>query len=1417
MLRVRTQLLQILVCSLNWETLGHASVPPRHARAGMPVTSQQQRVLDLLEAQIDHFLRVPPFLADDLGRSASKFFSFAKLVEELPNDKRVGQDLLDWADMLHGLFRPYEKRGRSERAAPGTLHHDSPPRAGNPPSFLDFREQGSLPVKADRIKWRYSPSFDPSPFLDPLLSAAFRDPQVLRKPVEDWPECKPAKVHCSREELLRLAAKWDSCSALAITPASEVDWNEAVGLFAVAKSAANDRLIVNPVVANSRSYTLTNFAKTLTPGSMLALLHLRPHEVFRYQADDLSDYYYTYQISSLRAKKNSVRCLFDPSELEHLAASKRVHMCGKQMISLNTMAMGDSLSVEVGQAAHYGVLRELAGALAPSQTLLYRHLVPRSATIEMLAIDDHIALQKVDRADLAREPELRDSRIFARATEAYEQVGLVLNADKKRRNLVRGVLLGADFDGIRGVVCPPRDRLASLMCLTARVGRKGFCTLLLLERILGCWVHALMFRRPVFAVVDELFREGQGLPRNQVFRLSPKSRNELLILAALAPSLQSDLRVQYDNKLYCMDASPFGGAVCEATIGSAAAQELWRHCEQRGYHTRLQSQVAEILRDKGLVPNSEDSLAPPVDPCRAVFPRIQCDWRLPSSLSEGVLYDCVEIFRGTGNWSHAHCRHGLRVHDGFDVDGRRARIADLSDPAVARELVALALRGVVREWHAGVPCVSFGTLRRPRVRSRLIPYGFNPKDSFTQLDNMLARRTAFVLCIAVRRGQYVSVEQPAGSCLYHLACYKVLVGLGCIVTTFCYCSFGSPFLKRSRWLHNKPWLCSLEGGCRCRYKKQHFVVQGSFDADSLSEFQRRCIPSVRQVYGVEPLVGQSVASYSGAYPLGLVDRMASGSVHALEGFRGVIAPEHHARTEKFLGVAPSSSWPLWFADEEPFEPRPDHEDPEWVKELCQSLSFREVFRYRFKRPGHINVNESRVFKSWIKSLARKTSSTRCVGLLDSRVAIGAAAKGRSSSFAISRVLQGCLGYVLGSGLYPGLLHCYSEDNVADAPSRGHSVKPPRRQVPQWLAELMSGKAQRFDKVVASACIKRVPGRWLRLLLLLAGDIETNPGPVVSREPRGPLDLSLGFAPSTAIRMQKCLQAFEHWLRTDLRLEPAKVYLEATSTAAALRGYGLHLYASGLPRYLLVYAITAVQDAYPRHRNFLSEAWQVDRKWQIVEPGACRPVLPVAAVRAAISVALLWSWHRWAALVTIGFLAMLHPGELLALCRKDLVFPEDTLGHTTALFVHLANPKTARFARRQHGKIDDPIAVAFLFRLFGNEAPSAKLYPASMYSFRRQWQAVLDRLGLPCKAAAHGATPGVLRGSGATFFYQVTENIPLLAWRGRWSRVKTLEYYLQEVAAQVLLSEVSNTCRARIRVLDKACDALVTWSCNAPQK
>ena len=110
---------------------------------------------------------------------------------------------------------------------------------------------------------------------------------------------------------------------------------------------------------------------------------------------------------------------------------------------------------------------------------------------------------------------------------------------------------------------------------------------------------------------------------------------------------------------------------------------------------------------------------------------------------------------------------------------------------------------------------------------------------------------------------------------------------------------------------------------------------------------------------------------------------------------------------------------------------------------------------------------------------------------------------------------------------------------------------------------------------------------------------------------------------------------------------------------------------------------------------------------------------------------------------------------------------------------------------------------------GGLAPNAKIYPASLHSFRTQWDSVLTRLGLPCRAAARRATPGVLRGSGAMHFYLCTENIPLLSWRGRWARTRTLEHYLQEVAAQTLLADLPRSSRARIKALDSAAGGVLS--------
>lgn len=74
-------------------------------------------------------------------------------------------------------------------------------------------------------------------------------------------------------------------------------------------------------------------------------------------------------------------------------------------------------------------------------------------------------------------------------------------------------------------------------------------------------------------------------------------------------------------------------------------------------------------------------------------------------------------------------------------------------------------------------------------------------------------------------------------------------------------------------------------------------------------------------------------------------------------------------------------------------------------------------------------------------------------MLDSRVTLGAAAKGRSSSYSISKILKQSLPYVLGSNLYPGGLHVYSAKN---GPSRDCAIPAPTKDLPIWYTDLLAG-------------------------------------------------------------------------------------------------------------------------------------------------------------------------------------------------------------------------------------------------------------------------------------------------------------------------------------------------------------------------
>ena len=170
--------------------------------------------------------------------------------------------------------------------------------------------------------------------------------------------------------------------------------------------------------------------------------------------------------------------------------------------------------------------------------------------------------------------------------------------------------------------------------------------------------------------------------------------------------------------------------------------------------------------------------------------------------------------------------------------------------------------------------------------------------------------------------------------------------------------------------------------------------------------------------------------------------------------------------------------------------------------------------------------------------------------------------------------------------------------------------------------------------------------------------------------------------------------------------------------------------------------------------------------------------------------------------------MLHPCEMVPLVRQDLVFPGDAMSDNGVACIHIKNPKTQRFARRQHCRLEDSLSLRFLGSLYLHLPLHARLFRGSLHTYRR--------LGVPHTLACKGAAPGVLRGSGATYMYLETEDLPLIAWRGRWSKTQTMEFYLQEVAAQLLLQRLPAWARERIRVLRSLSRKLLLCACASQE-
>jgi len=139
----------------------------------------------------------------------------------------------------------------------------------------------------------------------------------------------------------------------------------------------------------------------------------------------------------------------------------------------------------------------------------------------------------------------------------------------------------------------------------------------------------------------------------------------------------------------------------------------------------------------------------------------------------------------------------------------------------------------------------------------------------------------------------------------------------------------------------------------------------------------------------------------------------------------------------------------------------------WLNDLGRNLPWTDVVSRPMQRCDHINISELRITLKAAATLAWKHPGCRIIVLIDSRVAMGAAGKGRSSSFSLNRVLRSFMLEIIGLEAYIGILFVPSRLQPADAALRLRArVALAPGPLPDWARGVLIRDFVAFDRLAA---------------------------------------------------------------------------------------------------------------------------------------------------------------------------------------------------------------------------------------------------------------------------------------------------------------------------------------------------------------
>ena len=198
-------------------------------------------------------------------------------------------------------------------------------------------------------------------------------------------------------------------------------------------------------------------------------------------------------------------------EFSRAKAPKRVNTGEGEATSLQpcfySLFQGGHVGVEVATSAHEGLLAS-AGLLDSTSRLTNRKPCPPGPVLQGLVIDDYFVISQ-EAASLFPLLEASPSKVDTLAKRklhialaAYEEFGVAGSSEKDVVNACAFTVAGASVDSTRAAVRTnlvsvgsPAERRCALTLASLAAARLPVASLALIERLVGGWVHCMMYRR----------------------------------------------------------------------------------------------------------------------------------------------------------------------------------------------------------------------------------------------------------------------------------------------------------------------------------------------------------------------------------------------------------------------------------------------------------------------------------------------------------------------------------------------------------------------------------------------------------------------------------------------------------------------------------------------------------------------------------------------------------------------------------------------------------------------------------------------------------------------------------------------------------------------------------------------------------